>query len=358
MMTKKWFSKVTTFVIGWFISLFIWSMTRKYGIKSYLSVFDIEYSASNSFLYIALIAVICGILFGSIQLLSEESIANKQRSFRNILIKGLGLHVFIMILIYLIIYIQLNLAIEKLEILFIDFLTSPLILVNLGYSIVTNIFIVITIHLEKLLGKGNLLKLITGRFYHPQEEERVFMFIDLTSSTMIAEDLGHLQYSRFIQDCFLDLAVVEKYNAEVYQYVGDEAVLTWKMNKTVNTDACLLAFFAFSKRLQDRTSYYQKNYGHVPFFKAGVHGGIITVVEIGSIKHEIAYHGDTINIASRVQEQCKKQGVSLLISKTIFDRIKNPTVFELINTGNPLLKGKKNTTELYSVSLKNNTVLV
>jgi len=87
------------------------------------------------------------------------------------------------------------------------------------------------------------------------------MFLDLKSSTRIAEKLGHIEYSKLIQNCFKDLHVVERFNAEVYQYVGDEAVLTWpKENGLVNSN-CLRAFFKFKEKLADKSDYYMKKYG-------------------------------------------------------------------------------------------------
>ena len=53
------------------------------------------------------------------------------------------------------------------------------------------------------------------------------MFLDLKSSTHLAETLEHVTCSRLIQDCYAELtAPLLDYNAQVYQYVGDEVVVT------------------------------------------------------------------------------------------------------------------------------------
>ena len=63
--------------------------------------------------------------------------------------------------------------------------------------------------------------------------DRAFMFLDLKSSTHLAEKLEHVSYSRLVQDCYAELTVpLIQYNAEVYQYVGDEVVLTWRMSES------------------------------------------------------------------------------------------------------------------------------
>ena len=76
-------------------------------------------------------------------------------------------------------------------------------------------------------GQGVLISFLLGKYHRPKEEDRIFMFMDLKSSTTHAEKLGHIKYSQFIQDCFFDITdVVIKYDAKIYQYVGDEVVLS------------------------------------------------------------------------------------------------------------------------------------
>ena len=43
-------------------------------------------------------------------------------------------------------------------------------------------------------GQGTLWKIITGKYRRPKEENRIFMFVDLNSSTTIAERLGAKNY--------------------------------------------------------------------------------------------------------------------------------------------------------------------
>src|SRR5688572_6403514 len=58
---------------------------------------------------------------------------------------------------------------------------------------------------NKKYGPGVLVPLLFGKYRNPVEEERIFMFMDLKSSTSIAEKLGHLKYSACIRDCFFDI---------------------------------------------------------------------------------------------------------------------------------------------------------
>lgn len=79
------------------------------------------------------------------------------------------------------------------------------------------------------------------------------MFMDLKSSTTIAERLGHIKYSSFIRDSFMDINYqLSTYNARVYQYVGDEIVLTWSIKESPDNIMCLDFFFACEKRFNEK----------------------------------------------------------------------------------------------------------
>ncbi|MEZ4802922.1 MAG: adenylate/guanylate cyclase domain-containing protein [Gelidibacter sp.] len=199
-------------------------------------------------------------------------------------------------------------------------------------------------------GKGVIPKMLMGRFRKPREVERVLMFLDLKSSTSIAEELGHLKYSQFIQDCFYYLnRIVNKYHAEIYQYVGDEAVLSWKLEKGIKNLNCLNLFFEYDNKLRKHSKYYMKKYGVVPEFKAGLHSGKIIIAEVGTIKKELAYHGDVINTTSRIQDQCNEYHESLLLSEELLLKLNLGKKYKAISLGNELLEGKSEELKLFAI---------
>ncbi|MFT5862396.1 MAG: adenylate cyclase [Flavobacteriales bacterium] len=354
-MNKKWLHRISLFTIGWIIALLLWRMVRKVGNQIDLEKFNIEDSLFNTPLKVVFIAVIAGILFGSTQYFFEKNIL-KKRSFRRLLIDGFLIHFIIMLLLYFSLYVFLRIGNTQFNIRFKDFLTNPILLVNLFYSVLINSFITILIYLNKLLGKGNLAKLLTGRFSMPQEENRVFMFLDLVSSTSLAEKLGHIKYSALIQDCFYDLEIVEQFGVEIYQYVGDEAVLTWPIRTTASKplEQSLKAYFSYSQRLASKSEYYQARYNTQPVFTAGLHFGMVTAVEVGTLKREIAYHGDTLNTAARIQGLCKDYEQRLLISDKVKGSLESTDAFNFERVGVQQLRGKNEKTTIYSVT--NNTI--
>ena len=56
------------------------------------------------------------------------------------------------------------------------------------------------------VGQYVLLNFFTGKYHKPIEEERIFMFLDMKSSTSIAEDLGHVKYFNLLNDYYRDLS--------------------------------------------------------------------------------------------------------------------------------------------------------
>lgn len=293
-----------------------------------------------------------GIIFGSLEFIYETMLF-KRISLGKMIIIGMSSYL-LCILLFVSFGVKVFSRILGIELdwqFYQNFIFSKEMILLTIYCFIVGFFIDLFKQVDRKFGPGNLLKMLKGEFYHPKEDERIFMFLDLRSSTAIAEQLGHLQYSSLIQDCFLDLEVVEKYHAEIYQYVGDEAVLTWKKQIGLDDSNCLRAFFEFKQKLHDKSDYYNKKYGLVPEFKAGLNVGKITIAEVGQIKTEIAYHGDTINTAARIQDQCNNLGKTLLISEELRNSLIEINEFSSVHVGDLLLKGKSQKVNIYSVEV-------
>ncbi len=202
---------------------------------------------------------------------------------------------------------------------------------------------------NRKFGPGNLQRLLVGKYYHPQRENRIFLFLDLKSSTSHAERLGHQRYSSLIQDCFRDLAVALEHRAEVYQYVGDEAVLSWEAGIGLEGLNCLRAFYRFRDQLGARSRHYERLYGFVPEFKAGGNIGEVTGVEVGEIKREIAFHGDVLNTAARIQALCNEYAEELLVSEYLKNALPVSSEFTFQRIGTMQLRGRQLPLDVYAV---------
>ena len=90
----------------------------------------------------------------------------------------------------------------------------------------------------------------------------------------------------------------------------------------------------------------------MPEFKAGVNFGLVTVAEVGEIKREIAFHGDVLNTAARIQWLCNLLDSRFLISEDFKNIINGVNSFSINYNGNIQLKGKKSDVKLYSAEEK------
>lgn len=222
-----------------------------------------------------------------------------------------------------------------------------------AYFIICSLFFSFIRLANDKFGKGTILKMLIGRYKNPREVERIFMFLDLKSSTAHAENLGHLKYSQLIQDCFFYLnKIINKYDADIYQYVGDEAVLSWVPKNGIKRLNCINLFFDFERNLERHSKYYQSKYGIQPEFKAGLHMGKIIIAEVGTVKKELAYHGDVINSTSRIQEKCNDFNASLLISEDLFQRLKLNHKYDAVSLGEESLEGKTEKLKIYAINKK------
>lgn len=205
---------------------------------------------------------------------------------------------------------------------------------------------------NRSFGPGMLAAMIVGRYRKPVCEKRVFMFMDLRDSTAHAERLGPDAYSAMVRDLFHDTdSVVPRYQAEVFQHVGDEVVLTWNARALQDGTDCLLLFFAVREAIQARAKRYIGRYGVLPEFKAGLHVGDVVAVEVGDIRREVAYHGDTINTASRIQGLCNEYQRTLLVSRTMLNlcNTENHPDLRAEDIGTLQLKGKQTLVDVIAI---------
>jgi hypothetical protein len=119
--------------------------------------------------------------------------------------------------------------------------------------------------LNRMLGPGTLVSLLLGRYHRPVAEDRIFMFLDLNDSTAIAAQLGPLRFNDFKNDFFHDIAEpVLATRGRIYQYVGDEAVVTWTTERGLRQGNCLRCVFLVSSASTSRRIGISRDMGSSP----------------------------------------------------------------------------------------------
>lgn len=210
------------------------------------------------------------------------------------------------------------------------------------------------LQLRRSLGVDFFQNFIKSKYSKPKTENRVFMFIDLVNSTPTVEKLGAVRFSSFIQDCFMFLSdVVIKYNGIIYQYVGDEVVINWKKERHFEYDDCLEMFFEFQKILNDNYAYFIEHYQLTPRFRCSLNDGEVSVAFVGDTKREIAFHGNVLHVASRLESVAKDYDADMVISDSFYHQIKNKQNYDFSVLDNLFLRGVNKKTKAYTVKKKN-----
>jgi adenylate cyclase len=127
--------------------------------------------------------------------------------------------------------------------------------------------------------------------------------------------MGELRIQELLTRFFFDIdEVIRAYGGEVHAYVGDEVIVTWRVTAKASARRYIDCFFAIQDRIAEQADQYRREFGLVPSFRGGLHAGLVAISECGDSRRQIAYFGDTVNVAARLQERCKEEGRILLVS--------------------------------------------
>lgn len=196
----------------------------------------------------------------------------------------------------------------------------------LMFSVAMSVLANLVFEFGYLLGFRTLRNLLTGRYVRPRRELRVFLLIDMKNSTGVAERLGPIRFHELLNDFFGDISdAALQCSAEIHKYVGDEAILTWPADRSPIDDEVIACPFIAGDFIAASRAKYQRRFGVEPEFRAALHCGEIVAGQIGDVRREIAYVGDTMNVAARLLAAAKEVGRDVLVSTDLLARTTLPS---------------------------------
>jgi len=232
-----------------------------------------------------------------------------------------------------------------------SFLEPHLLYYALPYFVLLAVAMLFALQMNRMIGANVLRYFVAGRYHRPTAEERIFLFLDLEGSTALAERLGSARYfellRRFVDD-LTDPIVASR--GEIYQYAGDEVVVTWPLAEGVRAANCVRCFFWGRDAVARDSARYTRDFGTVPRFRAGLHGGVVTAGELGDLRRQIVFVGDILNTAARLEEYAKRSGLDLVVSDSLLRRLELPPEIEARRCGELDLRGKEAPVAAYSLS--------
>jgi adenylate cyclase len=274
--------------------------------------------------------------------------------------KSFGFKIFLQSLIFLALIILLIFLVSAINALLTDrenffrifydevFNMRVLRLVVIWFTVVS--FTLIILDVSDKYGPGVLWRMILGRYHIPRTVERIFMFMDLTDSTQWAERLGDKRYFILLHTLY-DLTTEPVLNSEgeIYQYVGDELIVSWSLAEGLKNTNCLRCFFQIRETIAHRSDWFISQFGAVPVFKAAFHMGDVVAGEIGVIKKDIVYAGDVLNSTARILSLVKEFGEEMLVSDPIYQHLSMNSGYVFEFQDSLVLRGKTTATKIYGV---------
>ena len=181
----------------------------------------------------------------------------------------------------------------------------------IAFSVI-GIVVMRTVH---FIGIETLFHLMIGTYHRPVIQEKVLLFLDINNSTGLAERLGAVQIKSLVGKFLFDISKpITDHGGEIYLYKGDGLIALWNWDEAIRGNKILRAIDAVFAAVRREEAAYQREFGVVPRFRIGVHGGEVVVSEQGDTKRAIGVYGSTINIAARMEEAAKAHDVGCAIS--------------------------------------------
>lgn len=218
------------------------------------------------------------------------------------------------------------------------------------YAAVITILTLFIAEVSDYLGGGVFSNFFTGKYHQPKEEERIFMFFDMNASTTIAEKLGHKEYFQLLKRYYADITeAIIKTSGEVYQFAGDEVIVSSVLKKGLANTNCMECFFKTEEIFRKSADEYIERFGLVPKYKAGFHYRNVTTGEIGVLKKEIFFTGDVLNTTARIQSTCSQYVVDMLLSEDLLALLNTNHSYEIVPIGECELKGRHEKINLFTM---------
>ena len=221
---------------------------------------------------------------------------------------------------------------------------------TIAFSFTVSLSVVSALTLNRLIGPGVFRNLLLGRYHSPREERRALLFIDLADSTAIAERIGATRFLALMNQFVYDVdAALEGSGGVIYRYVGDEAIITWRLDETRDLSVAVEVVFRLRTRIAARGEEYRSRFRVLPDFRAALHAGPVVAGEMGDSKLEIVLLGDTVNTTARIEQACRELGRTFLVSAEALALINLPNGVESERMPPAALKGKSRQVRLYAI---------
>jgi adenylate cyclase len=220
-----------------------------------------------------------------------------------------------------------------------------------GFSLLVTSIFVILLQAARLVGYRTFRDLLLGKYRRPRLERRFFLFVDVVGSTALAERVGPLAAHRYLAAVFDAVAEpIAARHGEIYQYVGDEIVVTWPEAEGAREARPLRCFFDMRAAVGARACEFGARFGMVPEFRAALHFDEVIAGEIGLQRRAIVFHGDVMNVTSRLEQATREIDCAFIASESAVASAGGLDDFECRDLGALALRGRADTLRAFCIA--------
>ena len=181
------------------------------------------------------------------------------------------------------------------------------------------------------------------------------LFSDIRGFTTITENSpDETQLVEYLNEYLTEMVhCVFEYGGTLHKFIGDAVMAVWGDTHSdgakADAMAAVMTTLAMRRELARLNEKWTQEGKRTLKIGIGLNHGTVVVGAIGSLESpqrlEFTVIGDAVNVASRVESATKAQGVDILISKSVYDLVRNDVDAE--NRGAIELKGKAEKAELF-----------
>ena len=229
--------------------------------------------------------------------------------------------------------------------------TGTLRFVSVIFSFGATWFFIFMLQISQIIGGRTLRDWVLGRYHRPRSEERFFLFVDIAGSTALAERIGPIAVHQFLNRVFvLSSDPVDDYRGEIYQYVGDEIVITWREEQGRLEARPLGCFVAIEAALAAAAPDFTRDFGVTPRVRGALHVGPVVVGEVGGRKRDIVFHGDVVNTTARLEQVARELDRRLVLSGQALRRLAGADRYTFEDLGAHVLRGRATPVHVYAIA--------
>lgn len=227
----------------------------------------------------------------------------------------------------------------------------PLAPLSVVFGIGATFVTIFVLQMSQLVGTRTLRNIVLGRYHRPRHEQRFFLFVDIVGSTALAERVGAPAVHRFLTTVFgLAADVIDDHDGEVYQYVGDEIVVTWTVHEGRRYARPIHCFLAIAAALATAEERLAREFAVAPRVRGALHAGPVISGEVGKTKREIVFHGDVMNTTARLEQLTRDLDRSFIVSADALAHIEERDGYVVEDLGERTLRGRAAPVVVYSVT--------